>query len=163
MGWLAVVVVIVLAGLYLGRQSLRIRARTRRLLSDQLPPAVGGPAVAAARVEHLRTSLGREDACLPGFVAGATGLLSVGDREVRLDAGGSAHIPMGRIEEAVFMASFEGARSAVDGVLVRIPWRLADERLESVFRVLGKRLDAERLRREIHLRIALGTDDQVQG
>ena len=108
--------------------------------------------VVAARVEHLRTVIGPEDACLPGFVAGSSGLLSLCDKELRLDASGSVHIPLSRVAEAVFMASFEGARSAPDGVLVRVSWLRAGERLESVFRILGRRLEAERLRREIHLR-----------
>ena len=64
----------------------------------------------------------------------------------------------------MFMASFGAARSTADGVLVRVSWLRAGERLESVFRVLGKRLDAERLRREIHLRSgAVALVDAVGG
>lgn len=134
-----------------GVRARRLSGRATRLGADALEPVSGDPPLAEARATHLRTLVGVEDACLAGFPAGLAGVLRVTSREVVLAAAASLHVPLARLVEAAFVPAFEG-RASSEGVLLRLTWERGGERLESVFLVGGRRVDAERLRKEIHLR-----------
>lgn len=139
----------------------RLKATSRRLVADALEPVRPSPPVAYARGAHLRTTLlGNElDACLPDFPPGLHGDLAVTERDLLItDASGEAllHLPLSRVVEPALLRSFNGIDADEVGALLRVSWERGGETLASVFAVDGRRVEAERLRREIHLRSGKG-------
>ncbi len=142
---LAVVVVV-------GARARAIAALGRRLEAEPLEPVSGAPQlVPAVPAVHLRTLVSGRDACLVELPAGVDGALSVTGRELLLTTDTPLHVPIRRILEAGYLASFEGLDGR-EGVLLAVVWRRAGERLTSVFLVRARRHDVEKIRREIHLR-----------
>ena len=137
------------------RRSGRLEARARRLRADALEPVSGRPPLASAPGRHLRTVAGvpPADVCLPELPPDLAGELVVTERELVVSAGARAlHVPLARVEEASFVPAFERHRAGERSTLLSVRWQRGGEQLATVLEVFGQRLQAERLRREIHLR-----------
>lgn len=125
--------------------------RARVLEADLLEPFSGTTSVAVARATHLRTLAGPHDACLRDFAPGVRGELLVTERELVL--AGAWHLPIARLTEVGFVRSFEREQAGPEATLLRLGWRRAGLSLVTVVRVEGRRVDAERIRKELHLRL----------
>jgi hypothetical protein len=128
----------------------RLKASTAALLADPLEPRSAAPPLLALRGRHVATRLGAHDALLPGHAPGFDCEVSVTDREVCF---GPAWVPHARVVDATFVTAFEGARAGEGRLLLRLTWRRAGRRLTTVLALEASRLSAERVRKELHLRM----------
>jgi hypothetical protein len=84
--------------------------------------------------------------------AAVDGTLRVTEDVLTFDAAQGWRLPHERLSEAVFVARHASWKSGPEGVVLRLFWRLDDRTVTTTVFVRGRRLDAERLRKELHLR-----------
>lgn len=153
-----------LAGLFatlVVKRARQIRARDQRVVADALEPRSTFPTITVAPSRHVQSVLGTEGYRLAWreFPESAEGLLGVTDREVVLVTKRYEdifHVPLARVYEASLIGQFGALQSTPHATLLRLTWNRGGERISSIFVVEGNRAAAERVRREIHLRAALG-------
>lgn len=127
--------------------------------AEALEPMTAFPTLAVANALHLATVLADSqppvDAYLQRFDPAMQGQVGVTERELvfLLQHQPRFHIPMSRVEDVALIGSFRKHRGDESGTLLRVTWGRGGVRLMSVFLVQGKRIDAERVRREMHFRI----------
>lgn len=127
--------------------------------AEALEPKTSYPTVAVANALHLATVLADTqppvDAYLPSFDPAMDGQLGVTERELVFSVQHQPrfHIPMSRVEDVALIGRFRLYRSEESGTIMRVTWGRGGVRLMSVFQIQGKRIDAERVRREMHFRI----------
>lgn len=133
------------------RRARRLSEISQRLLADALEPRSTFPSVVLVRGVHIRTVLdeGGADPLLPGLVAGAPCTVEVSDREVVV---GETSIALHRIADGALVGAFEDVRTGEGDGLFRLRWRRGGLNLSTVVR-FARRLDAEKVRRELHLRL----------
>jgi hypothetical protein len=133
--------------------ALVVRRRQRRAawreLFDAPRRAVDGrPPLATLPARHLET---RRDGVRLGPVSKVAGV-EVTDEALAFAARGSLCIPLAEVVDARFVARHGRVRSDGMGVVLRVDWAHDGRALVSWLLLVGRRLDAERLRREVHLR-----------
>jgi hypothetical protein len=135
------------------RRWQRARARRREveaLLQDDPLPSTSDdrPVLAEAPAMHLSTRCDgielRPEPC--------EGRLRVTDAALTFDGPAEWLLPHARLVEAVFVARHDRWTSGPGAILVRVTWRQAGRTVAAVLLVRGRRLEAERLRKELHLR-----------
>ncbi len=154
-----VLVISGMAAAYLVRRRKRssaLEALRAQAASEPLELRSTFPTVVSAQARHLATILmeASADAKTAGLQT-AAGDLGVTDREVVF--GVNEAIALSRVREAVLLPVFEGRAAGEFGALLRVSWTRGGVRLASVFAVPGGRLDAERVRKEIHIRVAMAS------
>lgn len=159
---IAGLVVVAGAAFLVLRQARRIRSVDQRARADAIEPRSTFPTITVAPARHLQTFLISDTFRVPWadlYPSGLVGQLGVTEREIVLvDSAYQVlfHIPLSRVFEAAIVGSFEGHQSDELNSLVKVAWRRGGERIVSLFVVEGRRVAAERIRREVHLRAALG-------
>jgi hypothetical protein len=138
------------AGLGLFRHWRRLKASTAALLADPLEPRSEAPPLLTLRGRHVATRLGLDDALLPGYGPAPSCEIVVTERETRF---GAAWVPHARLVDASFVTAFEGEGAGDGRLLLRLTWRRAGRRLTTVLALEASRLSAERVRKELHLRM----------
>lgn len=145
------------AALAVFRRARSIAAAVRRVRAQPGEPRSSYPSLAVVPARHLRTALAPRHgyAELEEFPSGLEGTLAVTERELVLEApdGPGFHLPLSRVADSRFLGTpQEGAGGAGGATLLRIEWECGGEPLSSTFEILGSRLHAEKIRREIQLR-----------
>lgn len=138
----------------LGARRLALRAGRAR--AEAIEPRSTYPTVAVVRARHLSTHLAgtRLALSLQAFPPGAEGELGVTDREVVLSSGFDTllYVPLERVSEAALVGAFGDVVAGDHTQLLRVSWTAGGEAVASVFEIAARRHDAERVRREAHLR-----------
>jgi hypothetical protein len=133
----------------------------KRMHADDLGRPSTFPTVVVARARHVRTEFSQRGAVVEFAPRDSHAIDEVGvtDREVLLSGRGSAitHIPLSRVIDAALVGEFRDANATAEETLLRLTWRLGGENITSVFAIADGRVKAERVRREIHLRMSTGT------
>jgi hypothetical protein len=149
----ASVLVAITAAFAAMRRRRRVRERqavASQLRTDPLARPVAGhrPALAEAAALHLTTVCDGVGL----LERPAEGPLRVTEEALAFDTVAGWSVPHERVVEAVFVARHDRWASGPGGVLMRLTWLQAGRPVTAVFMVQGRRLDAERLRKELHLR-----------
>jgi hypothetical protein len=151
----AIAAALVVASLIAGR-ARRIARLTQRLELDPLEPRSTYPTIVVAPGRHLRTVHLLTGAHLDwiGARPGAAGELGVTDRELLLTGDRELiRIPLSRAIDAAFIREFEGAQAGPQLAFLRLVWKRGGEQLATTFAIDTSWTQAEKLRREIHLRL----------
>lgn len=141
------------------RRARGLRERAHRVLSEPLEPSSGRLPLVSVTAVCEGSSLvlsPREGGPVPvdAVVArGWSGTLAVTERELTFGADGDAgHLPLARVVEAVLVPGHGGRTADASTSFLKLTWLRGGERLVTTFRIDGRRVDAERVRREVHLR-----------
>lgn len=137
------------------RRAALMEQRVRLLLADELEPRSSFPSLVSIPARHERTVFASDlsDPLFRGFPAGIDVELQVSESEivVQHDASTPAWIPLRRVKETTFVASFLEREAPDGGALLRIVWNRGGETLWTVFRV-DAWVEAEKVRQQVHLR-----------